>query len=615
MKMNQYKTIFSLILICTTTCFGQDQKHDEEIVVTANRYETALSDVGSSTVVITAEEIKDMQVPTVADALKLINGIQIIQSGGPGKTTGLLIRGAHSRHTLVLIDGIRMNENTAGGANLSEIPIDQIDRIEIIKGSQSSLYGSDAIAGVVQIITKRKTDEGLEGQFKLQMGTSDHRRGSININGKKQRVDYGFSISRYEIGGYSIAPGDEEDPFSSVNYNSTVGIQLPDEGGRLDFQIRFSENQTDLDGGWGLPAEDLDRSQNSQMTASSLSWKHVFSTRILHQLSLSYLSQETNGVDDGETSYLYENQNTRLDYQITFEPSTSLSIVSGFAYENQNGSNQGNFEDQAVVSQAIFGETIWNITDDILITLGLRNDDHEFFGNETTYRFSGNLKATQSTTLHGSYGTGFKAPTLNDLFWPESPWSAGNPDLSPETSVSYDIGVTFNTGVRFSTDITWFSSEIDELIVWMPDENYVWKPTNLHSVELQGVEINFASQLTNHLHATIHGTYLESEDGVTGAQLDYRPKHQVGLSLAYSLPKNSNLRLDAQHTGERFETTIDGTVPLKAYTKLDFSLMFPFRKAVSFSLHINNLTDEVYQEYTGFGIPGRYAFIGAGYHF
>ena len=604
-----------LLLFFPATLMAQDGNHKEQITVTANRFETPLTQAGSSVLVISALEIEAMQASTLADVLKLSNGIQLLQSGGPGKTASLFIRGAQTRHALVLIDGVRVNENTAGGANIADLSLDQVDRIEIVKGAQSALYGSDAIAGVIQVFTKRPVKEGFSGVLNLQAGTKEHQRENLYLSSKQGDWDYGFSYSHYGIGDYSIAPGDEKDPFKSDSLTGRLGFALPDKKGRIDWNVRVQKNKTDLDGGWGLPEDDPDRLQKNESLITDLSWHHVFSNLYQHQLSASYVSMDATGEDNGAQWFQYKNQTTRLEYQATLQFQPAFKLVSGLSHENQAGQNAGNYEKITVTNQALYSEAIWIYKEKTQLTAGGRYDDNESFGSESTYRLTLNQGFAESTHLHASYGTGFKAPALNDLYWPSSPWSAGNPDLLAETSKGYDLGIHHAIGSLWDIDVTWFHDQVTNLIIWAPDENYVWKPMNLQESDIQGLEVSSIGRLAHFLDVNLHYTFLDAMDGTTQNRMDYRPKHQGGLALTCRFPKNTTLRLDWSHVGERLENIIEEGLTLDAYNKLDLSLDYKMNSKLRFLLHVDNLTDSDYQDYTGYGTPGRYGFAGVDFKF
>ncbi|PIE91254.1 MAG: hypothetical protein CR997_01915 [Acidobacteria bacterium] len=584
----------------------QEKEHHEEIVVTAHRIETALDDVGSSTVVVTAKEIKEMNAATVAEVLNTVSGITTLSNGGPGKASSLLLRGFHSRHTLVFVDGVRINENTSGGFNLSEIPVDMIERIEVIKGAQSAVYGSDAMGGVVQIITKQRNKQGIGGSLEAQAGSRDHQKFSLNVNGKSGDVNYGVSYSKYSLGDYSIAPGDEEDPFESENFIGKVGVQLGDS--KIDLMTRYSDNETDLDGGWGLPEEDDDREQNSKLSTTNLKWTHAFNSKLSHVFDASYHKQETVGKDDGFQSYKYENTSTQLHYQLNYQPTDSLTVVSGLAHDENTGQNEGFIEKQTISTTALHAELLWKFYEKGMLTLGARNDDHELFGNETTYRLSGNASLTDDLKLHGAFGTGFKAPTVNDLFWPESPWSTGNPDLNPETSEGYDLGLTWSRGNIKAIDLTFFSNDVKDLIVWAPDENYRYSPENIDEATLEGLEFRFQAQFASAVDFNLNYTYLKAEDSM-GEQLPHRPENQAQIGLNWNVTSNFSFRTDFLYKGDRTENLAGVPTTMDSYTKVNLGLAYSLKERYRIALQVENATDEEYEEHIGYGIPGRYGYL------
>ena len=571
------------------------------VVVTATRTPTSLKDVGSSISVITGKEIQRSGKTTVLEVLRTTPGVEIVQTGGAGKTTSVFLRGANSSHTLVLVDGVRMNSNTAGLFDLADLKADNIERIEILRGPQSTLYGSEAIGGVIHIFTKRGTGKP-ETSVRLEGGSFDFFHGAGVHRGTVGNLDYSLSASFMDLDGVSAASedagNDEKDGYQNVSTVNRFDLSFMDDG-RADLVLRFYRGETDLDGfefGVG-PADDLNYTQTRETFIASLNIKKSLGEKIEQTVRVGMHSDELTGEDPDTmfNNYTIKSQilNTELQTDITLAERTILSV--GYDYEQRMGENEGTFDEEVDI-HSLFAQAQWSVND-LFLTAGVRIDDHSEFGDETTYRGTISTLIMPSTRLHSSIGTGFKAPAFNDLFWP----GFGNRDLLPETSLGYDAGIEQDfMDNKIMLDLTYFHNEFDDLIDLVSGATG-FMAVNVNEAEVDGLEASLRVDVTENLNVVLSYTLTDSEDKSTGALLARRPKHRVTLSSAFDLLEKVHGMLSVVVVNDRVDSS--GSA-MDDYERVDLSMVYDASDHVRPYIRIENLFDKDYEEVAGFTSPG-----------
>ena len=591
----------------------------EPVIVTATRTEANPNVLGSSVTVITAEELANNRVTTVLEALRAVPGLDVVQSGGPGRITSVFIRGHNSEHTRVMLDGVRLNSSTGGGYDLGNIAVNNIERIEIVRGPQSALYGSDAIAGVVNIITKRGR-EGIHGSVEGAAGTKGYRSGGLSLSGGNEFGDFSIGYTGNRFDGTSVAAEElgntEEDGWQNHGLSGRVGLNFLDDG-RTDLFLNYNDDTSDLDGFvWPNPSDD----PNYERERESVSGKLQLSKPILdwytQTLSVGLAREDLTGDDPDTAANRYEitSETRTLSAKADFFPFEGDTLSLGYDFERQAGENPGNNIDESLDIHSFLIQNHWTYQDTASFTAGIRHDDHETFGGETTFRLAGSAKVPgMGTRFHGSYGTGFRAPTLNDLYWPNTGWAVGNPNVTAETSKSLDIGIEQSLlGDRVVADVTYFQSKVENLIQWAgtgPNWWDPWMPQNVAEAEINGVETTLALRPTADLDLRLGYTYTDHEDATTGAELARRPRHRYSASANYRFIERANVNLSVIHVGRRYDDAANAE-KLAPYTRVDLAASYDVTDHVQVFGRIENLFDEDYEEARGFGVAGRYAFAG-----
>ena len=435
------KLILALCAVLAATCSVQAETFTmDTVVVTATRTATPLSQVGSSVTVITAAEIEKKQHPKVIDVLRSVPGLSITQTGGMGSAVAIYQRGTDTKHTLVLMDGVEFRDasSTGGGANLANISTDNIERIEIVRGAQSVIYGSDAIGGVINIITKKGTSEP-HGYASIEKGTYQTWQTTAGISGGSDNTHASFSYSHIDSQGFSSYNENdgfnEKDGYKNTNFSLNLGVDLS-KLFTINMNLRLADSEYEFDSydGSYLMA-DTDAVTDSLEVASRTEgvWTLLDGRwTIVLGASVTDANHTTTGTYD---NYEFNGRVTKVDLQNTIELNENQTFVIGLETEKETYDTSYGDEGE-VRNRAVFAQDQIFIGD-FSVAVGARIDEHEEFGSETTWRIAPayTLQAA-GTNIKTSLATGFKAPSLYQLYS-----YYGNTELDPETSKSFDIGI------------------------------------------------------------------------------------------------------------------------------------------------------------------------------
>jgi vitamin B12 transporter len=559
----------------------------EEIVVAANRIEQTVSTVMAAITVIDKETIRRSSAQNLAELLAGVPGLQFAPSGGLGAQTSLFLRGTESDHTLILVDGVQMTTSTGPAGRLEFIPLDQIERVEIVRGPRSSIYGSEAIGGVLNIITKPQVSEDFTGSLKLMAGTQSSSDTNLALQGKLGNTDLSLNASHQQTDGIDFSDrgsndddGYENDSFSlslthqfgerlslSSTYSSFDAMSDYDDGVVTDnwdsnlLVEQFTEDSEDA-GAFGLT---LSRSKNKK-----LSWQNVYTFDAANLLSF--------GVD---------HQTQELDYA-TF----------GAQQTETSRDNSG-----------IYGVYVYQ-NPALDFTLSLRNDDNERFGNHSTGSIAIGRDLSDSVRSWVSYGTAFKAPNLIDLYvdFPAFFFFA-NPELAPETAKSLELGLQASA-FGASWQLNLFRNDIDDLIT--TDASFT-SLANIQSARIDGVEASLGASLAGwRMDAAL--TLLDHENRSTGTQLLRRPRQTLSLNIARdfgALDLALNMLAQDQHLD--IDPVNFGNSTVAGYGVVNLIAGYRLNKDFELRLRISNLLDEDYQIVDGFNTQDRTAQLSLSY--
>lgn len=590
---------------------GEERLILEPMVVTAKRLPSPMLQVGSSITVIQGRDLEKRNIKTVTEALREVAGIDVAQSGGSGKQTSIFLRGANSSHTLILIDGVQVNSPTTGAFDFGDLLVANIDRIEVLRGPQSSLYGSEAIGGVIHIITKKGKGKTATSVF-TEFGSFETFRQQIGITGSEGETDFSFSISRLESEGLSAASeqngNTEDDGYKNLTVSNRLGFNFLQDG-RIDFTVRYITGENEIDGfnQAFVFADDPNRILKRDVVYTSLRFQKSvtdFWTPSI-QFSIADEQLEQNDPDELFSNTLLETNVQNLLFQNEFFLSQENTLLFGLEYDQEQGNQEGSF-DEEVDTQSLFIEDQAVFMEHLFVTAGIRYDDHSTSGDKTTFRItSAYVMEKYGMTVHASYGTGFRAPSLNELFSP----GFSNKDLKAEESTGYDVGIRKeypNKGNRPKSwyDVTYFKNDFDELISF-PAPTFL--PVNINEAEASGLEFSSGIGIMKGLLINLSYTYMDSEDKSTGKQLLRRARHKGAVGILYDPTDDLDLNL----LGTVAEDRIDfGGTKMDDYVKVDFTSSYRATDKMEFFVRIENIFDEEYEEVTGFTSPGIAAYGG-----
>jgi vitamin B12 transporter len=593
----------------------QAEAESQEIVVSATRIETLEEDSPATVDVLRSDDFEIKQTHRVADALREVPGVSVVQSGPPGSLTSVFTRGLRSEHTQVLLDGIPVNQGLQGAFNFGDLTTDNIDRIEIVRGPQSTIYGPRALAGVIQIFTKRGSGEPT-GEFSLEGGSNSTMRGALSSSGSANQFDYSVGLSGLTT--------DNERP--NNQYRLWSGIAnlgwSPNEQLRLSTLVTYS--LADL----GLPNTIFDpRPRDNFLTERWLVAPHLDFKPLewwTHRLIFSYDEErQVNDPNDdgfvGPTRALFTR--ATVDYQNDLKPASWLTLTSGLFYNHVDAGQERPFVSQIFGPQATF---ISDETEEtsvffqasvtpfkgLNLVAGGRYDHFNQFGDIWTYRFAGSyLIAKTDTHLHASVATGFSPPSAQDKIF------GNNFALEPEENLGWDVGIEqrFCEG-RVMFGLTYFHNDLSNVIGF----NGLFETLNLGAALTQGIEAEVRVTPIKDLTLLATYTYLDARNTsaaditqLPGARLPRRPRNEVYLSASYLWAKKLRTTIEAKFVNAREELNFGGpNFDIEDYAFVNLAAEYEINKCVSIFARINNLTDEQYSEVFGFPALGRTAYAG-----
>ncbi|EHQ52182.1 TonB-dependent receptor [Ectothiorhodospira sp. PHS-1] len=492
----------------------------DPILVTPTRTAQTVDQTLASVTVIEREEIERLQPKAFADLLAARAGIALSQNGPFGKTTGLFLRGAASDHTLLLIDGVRMGSATLGSASWQFLPPAEIERVEIVRGPRTSLYGSDAIGGVIQVFT-REGDGPARVRAHMGAGSFNTREYGLGVSGSQDRTRYSLSGSHFGTDGIDVQRGvgdSGRDGFHNSSVSGRLSHQAT-EGLELFGSFHHAFGETDYDSGQ-LARDWIDFVHH----ASRIGVRGQLHEVWFSELSVSHSRDENETFQNGVASSRIDTTRYLLAWQNDLLLGDHL-FTAGVDYQEDKVSSSRDYDETRRDNWGVYAQLQLDLGHHAL-TGSLRQDDNEAFGKETTGQLAWGYRITDAWRVRASGGTAFKAPTFNDLYWP----GGGNPDLAPESSETYELGLRHQSG-GFHADLAVFQSDIDDLIEWAPvPGSSFWQPQNVEKARIRGLELETGMRHA-HWSALLSLTLLDHENRHTGHELRRRPNEIARLDL------------------------------------------------------------------------------------
>ena len=631
MKKTIKLSLISVALL--SSLHAQNQYTLDTISVTASQGATLnKKDVTDSVTIITKEAIEESRVTTLGEALNKLGNIATTQSGGIGQQTSTFVRGMDTKRTLVLIDGVRYNNPTAigGAAEYSQIMLYNVEQIEIIKGSQSGVWGSDASAGVINIITS-KAKQGSHGVANLEYGSYNSAKISLQASYATEKYDILVGGLYLDSDGFSAAEptkseadygkrydelGLEKDSYQNKSFNVKLGFNIT-ENDRIEANIQTINGLVNFDSGAGSFNDSSIPNTDTKNRFYNVAYKHKDS---INDLSLQYNLSTFDRVMELESwfvpgtvdTYKYKGSvnEVKIDDKITYQEDSFIRVGASYQKFEQEEMTANSDESYSAIS--VFA-TNYNKLEllsglNTIITESIRYDKYDNIDNS----FTGKLGVKQF--IHSNYyissniGTGFNAPTLDELYG----GFGANPNLEPETSMSIDI--------TLGNDVIWltgFYNEIDNLIEYYDPDTFMGPlPGSYSNIDgisrFKGIELGYEDYFFNSLGINAMYTYLKTENA-DGKALARRPKNQVDANVVYYVSEAFDLGVNAQYIGERYEPDnflgAQGAQTGK-YTITNFVTNVKVNEHITFYGKIDNLTDKYYQTVNGYATAGRSLYLG-----
>jgi vitamin B12 transporter len=577
----------------------------DRIVVSPNRSVNKVGEVGSSVSVLNSTEIDQSGVRNVVEILRRLPGVEVVQAGGNGRTATVFVRGAESDQTLVLIDGVRVNTAADGSFDFADLRVDNIDRIEVLRGPQSVLYGSEALGGVISIITNRSS-EGNALTLRAEGGSYSSHEYGIRASVLQNNVASSTSLSFATSNGISAAlagkGNSEADSYENITLSTSNDVTL-DNDWQGSVTGRYQRGDTQLDGfdfATG-PVDDLNYTQQHELTTAGL--KLGKNTGIIRPRIELGVMQDTLSGNDPDTefnAYDIRNQGFFPTAQIDIVPNDWSVTALGYSYENRAARSRENFDTSRNVHGIFLNQQV-KLFNLLSWSGGARYERYSDFGNQATYRTTLSSPVEKlSSRLHTSIGTAFKAPTFNELYFP----AFGNPNLEPEKSTGFDVGVeTTALSGSVVNDLTFFRSDFEDLISFNTAD---FTGQNLESSKAQGLEESLQVQVSDVLSFGVAYTFQESQNEESGQALPRRPKHKVTTNVL--IKPIEKLSIDALFlmVKDRIDSDLSN---MDDYERVDLTVRYEAKNVTPY-LRVVNLFDARYEEVTGYGTPGLSAFAG-----
>ena len=615
------KKVFLVVmagLLCSKGVFGAEQTRSyagDEMIVTATKTLNSISDTGGSSVtVITSEDIRNSGKQSVEEVIKGTAGIDVASNGGPGTFASVFLRGADAKNTLVLIDGVPSNDpaDPNRAPNLANLTVDNIDRIEIVRGTVSFLYGSNASAGVINIITKKgsSTPQSFAGAEGGSYGTYKAYAGT---NGQQGILNYSAGVSRFKTEGFSAVDQNnswinpkrkvfEKDGYENTSLSGNFGLRLNDHTS-LETVLRYTKADVAYDNsGSDTPGLNQGSDQFSGRIALKMNYKPLVSTVYynVYDQDRSYLNSDV--VSSKFNGHRYE-----IGWQgdVAVEENNTVSVGLNYQQEsmiNQNFGTYASLLDNGVGSNSVFVQDQWRLGG-LNVVGGLRYEDNEKFGSKTTYRVAPSY-TINDTVLKFSYGTGFRAPSLYELF---SPY--GNTQLTAETTSGWDTGFEQKVSDRLKFGATYFRMDFDNRIDFNLSTYTYAQVAGL--TKTSGVESFVEWKPIEQLLLACNYTYTFTADPL-GSELLRRPKNKVGITGTGKVSSKLKVSTNMQWVGTRIDHGVEGktTGQLPSYFLMNMTGSYQLNDKIELYGRVDNVFNCYYEEAWGYATPGRSAYAG-----
>ena len=576
----------SLMVLTVQTAYAQVE---EEVIVTATRGEIAVSEALASVNVLTRADINRAQASDITELLGRLPGIDVDSNGGRGSNSSIRMRGGESDHVLILIDGVRTSSATNGATALQQIPLALIERVEVVRGPRASLYGSEAIGGVIQLFTRsgKNSQSSFEPVLRAEYGSHNTVKLNAGFQGKQDGTAYSLHIGSDTTDGIdrivgSTGPDTDDDGYEETSILASISHVFENKAS-IEAIYSNTDSETEFDSG----ANDLTDGTNQHIVVRGL--LPVSENITLQAEVASYNDEQTTS---GSFPNLFETTRDSYQLQANFNLNDNGALVAGYESYVDEVSSSDTFTQDERDNSAIYGFYSNNLGA-ARIELGARQDDNEAFGKTSTGNAAVGFDVSETVALTVSYGTAFKAPTFNDLYYPFQDFGGGfsfvgNPNLEPEESDTLELRAEGNVG-----EATWglsvYKTEVENLIV-----STATTVENRLEAELTGAELSISYKIAG--WQTDAGlSYVDAVDANTESRLTNRARGQATLDLSRDFG-DFNLEVSWQASGGR---TSSGN-QLAGYSTTDVRGSYQIDEGLSAGFNVKNLFDKDYTLVSGF---------------
>lgn len=608
MKFSRILLFASAAMLPAAPALAQEDESD--IVVVATGVEQPAQESGRAVTVFGREDLDRVQAVTVSDVLSTVPGISATRNGGIGGFTGVRVRGAEGEQTLVLIDGVRVNDPSSpgGGFDFGNLLAGAVDRVEVLRGPNSTVWGSQAIGGVVNVVTM----DGGDG-FGLRAGAEGGSFGTLSgnaaIRGGNARIRGSLTAGYFTTDGISAkAGGAEADGYRQYGATGRVEAFITPEIS-VDLRGYYADSRAALDGfpppTYAIFSDTAEYSTAKEMYGYAGLHAALFDGTLDNELAVTAGDIDRNNYDPAAGAapiFFGKGSSERYTYRGNLRVAEQFRFVVGVEHEDSRFTDGSVAKGTGITSY--FAETIIRPSDMVTINAGVRQDEHRDFGSHTSFAVSGSIRPSAGTVVRINYGEGFKAPTLYQLHG----GFVGNANLQPEVAESYEVGVDQQAGpVRLSA--TWFHRNTTNQIDF---DLGTFTYGNIAATRTQGIELE-AAVSTGGLTLSANYTHLDPENRSAGPNLRNdlarRPRDFANFSADYRFPFDLSIGASVQWRGDSFDNAAN-TVPLKSYTLVNIRAEMPVSDRFSLYGRVDNLLDEQYQTVAGYGTPGVAAYAG-----
>ncbi|MDD3656119.1 MAG: TonB-dependent receptor [Atribacterota bacterium] len=612
--------IFVNIPLLCTNIFATELQDSlftlEEIVVIASKYPQELLTSIASVEIINKKDIEISKSENLSGIIKNIAGLEITDYGSPGDIKSVSIRGSSPEQVLIMIDGKVVNDPQTGKIDLGLIPVGMIEKIEIYRGPASALYGANALGGVINIITQGGGEE-KKGTAGVYFGSYHTQKYQASYQNRSNDFDYFFT------GEYYQTEGDRENSqLDKISLLGKISKEI-DQKTDLDLSIRYHDYQRGLPGSLDYPTPNAQ--QNDRNFNLNLKWQkreenkdiNIIAWYDFHRLyynnpdewehtGASIHKTYTAGLSFDSTHYNFSFDDDHIESDHT------LTWGGDIKYHWIDSTDIGKQQD---LNSAVFIQDVWQPAEleKLSITAGVRYDYHQIFGGQFNPRVGISYRLQDELSFHASVGRAYRAPTYDDLYWPEDGYVGGNPDLLPEIAWAYEAGLRFiNEKGDAQAELNVFQKNVNDLINWTADPDGVWRPSNIGSARIVGTEVILKREFNDHFIGNLNYTYVNATDLDTGNPL--KPRHKYGLGLAYLNQFGVNkddftIGLNGYIVTGRPDN-LDNYYLFEANIDRDFTVNKEKDQKIKLSLSIKNLFDQRPELVSGYPVQGRTFLLG-----